>query len=132
MSGPAIAWYLMKTNATLLAQVPAARIFCGPIPLNTVRPAIGVTSVSGVDADNVAMSGNTLVTERVQVTIYAASYPSQKTLLGLVKAALPHTHGAVNGLACAAITPAGDGPDIYDDVTQLFEQSTDRMIKWHR
>jgi len=132
MSGTAIAWYLMKTNSALLAQVPAARIFCGVIPLNTARPAIGVTSVSGVDADNVAMSGNTLVTERVQVTIYATTYPSQKTLLGLVKASLPHTHGAVNGLTCESITPAGDGPDIYDDVTHLFEQSIDRLIKWHR
>lgn len=132
MSGPAIAWYRLKTNAPMIAQVPAARIFCGPVPINTTMPAIGVTSISNVPGMNLSMTGNTVMSERVQVTVYAGTYPLMKSLMALIRTALANTHGTVNSINCESITPAGEGPDFYDDVTLLHEQSADYMIKWHR
>jgi len=132
MSAPGIAWYKLKTNSALIAQVPAARIFSGPIPLNATLPAIGVTSVSNVPSTNVSMSNTTLMTERVQVTLYATTYPTQKSILALIRTALANTHGTVNGFACESIVPAGEGPDIFDDVTLVYEQSADYLVRWHR
>ena len=132
MSAPAIAWYKLKTNSTLIAQVPVARIFCGPIPLDAALPAIGVTSVSTVPSTNVGMSNTTMMTERVQVTLYTTTYPTQKSILALIRTALVNAHGTVNGFACESIVPNGEGPDIYDDVTLTFEQSADYMVRWHR
>ena len=132
MSAPAIAWYKLKTNSTLIAQVPAARIFIGPIPLGATLPAISVTSVSNVPSVNVAMSNTTMMTERVQVTLYATTYPTQKSILALIRTALVNAHGTVNGFTCESIVPNGEGPDIYDDVTLTFEQSMDYMVRWHR
>ena len=132
MSAPGIAWYKLKTNANLIAQVPAARIFSGPIPLNATLPAIGVTSVSNVPSTNVSMLNTTLMTERVQVTLYATTYPTQKSILALIRTALANAHGTVNGFTCESIVPAGEGPDIFDDVTLVYEQSADYLIRWHR
>jgi len=132
MSAPAIVWFKLKTNAALIAQVPAARIFSGPIPLNATLPAIGVTSVSNVPSTNVSMSNTTLMTERVQVTLYATTYPTQKSILALIRTALANAHGTANGFTCESIVPAGEGPDIFDDVTLVYEQSADYLVRWHR
>lgn len=139
MSATAIAWYKLKTNSILIAQVPAARIKAGALPLSIAFPAISVTSVSNVPSMNVAMSNTTLMTERVQITVYAKSidgvssgYDTQKSILALIRTALANAHGTVNGLTCESIVPAGEGPDIFDDVTLVYEQSADYLVRWHR
>jgi hypothetical protein len=67
MSGVVVAWYVLKTNAALIAEVPAARIFSGPIPLNTALPAIGLTQVSGAERLTVRMTETSRHrTDRVQ------------------------------------------------------------------
>jgi hypothetical protein len=45
MSGVAVIRHLLATNSTLVAQVPAAKIMAGVIPLNSVLPAVSVTEV---------------------------------------------------------------------------------------
>jgi len=134
MSGVAIVRYLLSQNANLIAEVPAAKIQAGVIPLNTVLPAISVMQVSGVPRNTVAMtSGATvLVTDRVQVTVMASNYPSQKSILALVRAALPVSDGTVNGFAVDSILPDGDGPDFFDAALGIYMQSSDWMTRFRR
>lgn len=132
MSGVAIARYLLANNATMIAAVPAARIFAGNV-IGAVYPAVAVTSITGVPRNTVAMTETSrLITERVQITVYAGTYALQKTLLGLVRAALPNTHGTVNAFNCDSVLPDSEGPDLFDDVITIYEQSQDFMVKFSR
>jgi hypothetical protein len=133
MSGVAIVRSKLAGNATLVAEIPAARIFSGAVPENTAVPYISVRSVSTVQRNTVAMT-ETLkqASERVQVTVYAASYPLQKSYMALVRAACPNSSGTINGFTCDSILPAGDGPDFFDDVLMVYEQSQDFMVKFAR
>lgn len=133
MSGVAITRYLLANNATLLAQVPVTRIFAGNV-IGGVYPAVAVTSITGVPRNTVAMTETSrLITERVQVTVYAGTYALQKSLLALVRAALPNTHGTVNTVFnCDSILPDNEGPDIFDDVLIIYEQGQDFIVKYNR
>lgn len=133
MSGVAIAWYLLKTNSALTNVVPAARIYSGVIPLNATLPAIGLTQISGVQHNNVGMnSALYLVADRVQVSVLSKTYPLQKSILELVRDALPNTHGTVNGFACDSIIPDTEGPDLFDSELAIYEQSQDFFVRFAR
>ena len=133
MSGVAIARALLAANAPLTAAVPAARIFAGAIPLNTPLPAISIAEITGRQRNTVAMTeAKKLVTERVQVTVCAKSYPSQKSILALIRAALPLSRGIVNGFTCDSILPDDEGPDFYDSTAIIYEQSQDFFVKFLR
>lgn len=133
MSGVVIARALLVADAAMSAAVPAARIFTGAIPLNTPLPAISITQTSGSQRNTVAMTeAKRLVTERVQVTVCAKSYPSQKALLALVRAALPLSRAVINGFDCDSVLPGPEGPDLYDPTAIIYEQSQDFFIKFSR
>lgn len=134
MSGVAVVRYLLANNASLIAVVPATRIVGGPLALNAVLPALSVMSVDLVQGflDVSMASANHYVVERVQVTAFTKDYASKKTILDLVRAALPHTRGSVNGILCDSILPDGTGPDLDDpEGDQIFTQSRDYIVKWN-
>lgn len=131
MSGVAVIRYKLANNANLLAQVPAARIIAGALPLNTALPAIAVTGISGVPMSIVSMATTGLIqTDRVQVTVYAKTYPTQRSILALVRAACANANGTVNGVTLDSILPAGEGPDFYDADAVIYEQSLDFIVRW--
>lgn len=133
MSGVAIIRGLLANNAILLASIPASKIFPGVIPIGTTLPAISISQVSGGQRNTVSMIESTkLVTDRVQVTVYAKTYPFQKAYMSLVRSALPNTHGLVNSYVCDSILPDNEGPDFYDDTLVIYEQSQDFMVKFLR
>lgn len=132
MSGVAIVRYLLSQNANLIAEVPAARIQSGPLPLKMQLPAIGVTQVDAYPRLTVRMvNGNLLMTERVQVTVLTKTYPQKKSLLTLARHALPQTRGEVVAeLQCDSILPDAIGPDLDDPDVSIFTQSQDYIVKW--
>jgi len=132
MSAVAIARALLVSNAPLVAVVPAARIMAGVLPLNTVVPAISVMSAGANPRLDVKM-GSTAhqMTERVQVTLLAASYATQKSILALIKAACPHTRGSIGGFNCDSVLPDTEGPDIQDTDAGHYIQSIDLIIKFN-
>jgi hypothetical protein len=133
VSGTAIAHYLLKSNAPLIAVVPATRIKNGIIPLNTTLPAISISKISAVQRNTLALgSGIYLVTERVQVTVEQKLGVPPVDVLALVRAALPHTSGTVNGYSCTAIVPDLEGPRLEDLENQIVQESLDLMISFHR
>lgn len=133
MSGVAIIRSKLVNNAALVAAIPATSIFSGAVPENTAAPCIGIRSISTSQYNTVAMTeALTQATERVQVTVYASTYPLQKSYMALVGAACPNSNGTINGFQCDSILPAGDGPDFFDDVLMIYEQSQDFIVKYAR
>lgn len=129
MSGVAIIRYKLANAAALTAVVPTARIQAGVLPQGTALPCISVTQVSGVPLNYVAASSG-LHTDRVQITVDAASYPQVRQILALCRAALPYTRGTVNSIACDSIVPDIEGPDGFDDLLKSYFQSQDYIVTW--
>lgn len=121
--------YLLANNANLIAVVPATKIMAGVIPLNTVLPAISVSEISSIENTTVAMVP-TLMTSRVQVTVMAKTYATQKSILELVRLALPVSRGTVDTIAVDSIIPEGAGPDLRDDDAGIFIQSRDFIVRF--
>lgn len=133
MSGTAIIRAKLVAHTALTAVIPATRIVSGAVPEATAIPCIAVTSVSSNQRNPLAMTEILKqATERVQVTVYAVDYPSQKSYMALIRAACPNSRGTINGFQTDSILPAGDGPDFFDDVLVVYEQSQDFMVKYSR
>lgn len=133
MSGVAIVRSLLVANAPLIAQVPAIRIFAGDLPENTVIPAIEITQISGLQHNTVAMTESPfLSTERVQITVFAKSYPLQKSYLSLIRAALPNTRGIINGFNTDSILPDIESPDMKDYVALIYMQGYDFIVRYYK
>jgi len=131
MSAVAAIRYLLANNVSLIAAVPAAKIMPGPVPLNTVLPAIGVNEISTVERTAVAIDGaDVFTTARVQVTVLAKTYPDQKSILDLVRKACGNTRGTINGVVVDSIISDGAGPDFRDNEAEIYMQSRDFMVKF--
>lgn len=134
MSGVGIAYSLLSSNANLIAVVPAARIIPGVLPLKTALPAISVTSISGnIHTRHMAMAttGN-LWFDRVQVTVEATTYLQQKSILALVRLAMPSTHGTVGSYTCDSISVDSEGPDMFQSDPDIYSGSQDFLIRYVR
>ena len=132
MSGVAVLRYMLANNAPLVAVVPSNKIIAGVAPMNTALPAISIKQISGQEYQTVKRGSNQLVTERIQVTVLAATYPLQKSILNLIRTALPATRGTVSSFVVDSITPDIDGPDLYNDNPIIYEQSIDFMVRFYR
>ena len=130
MSGVSVVRYLLANDSTLTVTVPAARIKAGILPINTTLPAISITQISGNRIDVIKHGSNEHITERVQVTVLATTYPQQKEILELVKHALPATRGTVNSVVVDSIEQDFTGPDLYNDDPVIYEQSVDYFVKY--
>jgi hypothetical protein len=122
--------YLLANSAPLVAVVPAAQIVAGVLPQGTALPAIAVSHVSTVRQHLVAATATQLCISRVQVTVLASTYPSQKDVLALVRAALPRSRGTVNGVNVDSILHDLDGPDFRDDEAGVFMGSADFIVRY--
>lgn len=133
MSGVAILRSLIVANAPLIAQIPAIRIYAGVAPVNTVIPAIAITQISGQQHNTVAMTESPYIfTERVQITVFAKTYPLQKSYLSLIRAALPNQHGTINGFNTDSILPDIESPDMYDSVALIYMQGYDFIVRYFK
>lgn len=129
MSGVAIVRYLLANDAGVLAQVPAARIMAGGLPLDTVIPAIIVKQILGNDYHTIAVNDG-FRTDRVEVEVLSDTYPKQKTIMGLIRAALPLSRGTVNGFNCDSVLSDLIGPDTFDQSTNIYSQTQDFVVKF--
>src|SRR5574340_178392 len=110
MSGVAIIRYKLANAAGVTALVPSTQIMAGPLPINTTMPAISVAEISA-SPELVVTAATTMMQDRVQVTVFAKTYPEIRTILSAVKAALPYSRGTVNGYNCDCVLPDVNGPD---------------------
>lgn len=102
----------------------------GPLPQGTTLPAISVTHVSTTRREAVSPTASRFCVSRVQVTVLAKAYPEQKSILALVRAALPRSRGTVNGVKVDSILIDSEGPDFTDDAG-LFIGSHDFIVSYN-
>jgi len=130
MSGVNVIRYTLANNAALIAVVPATKIMAGVLPLNIVFPAIQIRQISGTEYKTIKQTGSDLVNERVQVTVLATTYAQQKSILALIKTALPSVRATVNSIVVDSIARDFTGPDLYNEDPVIYEQSVDYFVKY--
>lgn len=129
--GVAVIRQLLVAHADLTALVPVARIAAGPMPLGTALPAVSIASVSSNDLNIPSPGATRFVTERVQVTVMAANYPSQKQVLREVKqAASDKRMASIAGLSNVTVHTDSAGPDFMDDQASIRMGSQDFFVRF--
>lgn len=131
MDGVAAVRSVLAADAGMAALVPAAQIFSGPAPLGTPLPFVMLESVSKQDRNLPSPGVTRFVTERVQATVVAGNYPSQKAILRAVRhAAADKIDPAVTGLSGVTIHTDSGGPDFYDADYSGWRGSQDFRVKY--
>lgn len=125
---------IMRTLLTAWQPVQdlvADRVIAGDVPEDEGLPAIGLKEISRNDQDTVARAGAaTLVRARVQVTVYAKTYPQQKQLLDAAKLG-PGAHaGTIASVQVRSVLRDAVGPDMGDAAAGIYEQSRDFIVTY--
>ena len=131
MNGVIAVRSLLVTDTGLTALVPEARIAAGSLPQGTVLPAISLMSVSSVDRNIPAPGSKRRVTERVQVTVLARTYPETKTILTAVRKAAADQMPQIDGLSDVTVHTNSAGPDFLDEETGIHMQTQDFRVSFN-
>ena len=131
MNGVIAVRTLLVTDTGMTALVPPARIAAGMLPQGTDLPAISLMSVSSADRNILAPSLKRRVTERVQVTVLAASYPQVKDILAAVRRATADQMPTIDGLFDVTVHTGTAGPDFLDEETGIHMQTQDFRVSFN-
>ena len=131
MNGVIAVRTLLVTDTGMTALVPPARIAAGMLPQGTDLPAISLMSVSSVDRNIPAPGPKRRVTERVQVTVLARTYPEAKTLIAAIRAAAADQMPAIDGLFDVTVHTDSAGPDFLDEDTGIHMQTQDLRVSFN-
>ncbi len=123
---------LLVADGTLTAAVPSARIVAGLLPQGVALPALGIEEISSVPQPTIDAQAYALMRTRVQVTVSATSYPQQKAVAALARAACEYRRGAIAGQQVASIVLESTGPDLRDGDAQIFQQPLDFIVIHHQ
>ena len=131
MNGVIAVRTLLVTDTGMTALVPEARIAAGMLPQGTNLPAISLMSVSSVDRNILAPSLKRRVTERVQVTVLAATYRQVKAILAAVRRATADQMPTIDGLFDVTVHTDTAGPDFLDEETGIHMQTQDLRVSFN-
>ena len=131
MNGVIAVRSLLVADTGLTALVSEARIAAGTLPQGTVLPAISLMSVSSVDRNIPAPGPKRRVTERVQVTVLARTYPETKAILAAIRTAAADQKPAIDGLTDVTVHTDSAGPDFLDEETGIHMQSQDFRVAFN-
>ncbi len=126
MTGVDIVGALLLAETAVTEVVPANRIKAAVLPDGITLPALLVRTVSSVDRQPLKRGGFVRVTDRVSVTVRAASYESQRAVIKLVRKLAGRTGNIGGGLRVSILT-AGIGPDVGGPAAS-FEQTQDFRV----
>lgn len=118
---------LLLADLNLINRYPPATIKAGLLPDRVTLPALLVRLVSSVERQPLKRGATTRTTDRVSVTVRAASYDEQVELIGLVKKCCAGRTGDIGGGSSVSILTAGTGPDLIGPAAS-FEQSQDFRV----
>ena len=131
MNGVIAVRSLLVADTGLTALVPGVRIAAGSLPQGTVLPAISLMSVSSVDRNIPAPGTKRCVTERVQVTVLARTYPETKAILAAIRTAAADQMPAIDGLTDVTVHTDSAGPDFLDEETGIHMQTQDFRVSFN-
>jgi len=130
MSGVMIIGALLRAHAPLVQVVPEQWIKAGALPEDPALPAILIRTVSSVDHPFLKKGAVNLVTERIAVTVRAASYRDQRAIIRLIRSAAADKTGTIAGAAGVSVLTAGTGPDVRGPGNS-FEQTQDFKVTFN-
>lgn len=131
MSAVKVMRALLLAQPALAALLPAEKIVAGTVPQATLLPAIGIKEVGSNEFLTLAQrEPGSLMRSRVQVTVYAKSYPEQKRLLQAAKLGRGIYAGTVAGVPVRSVRRGDVGPDFSDEGAGIFEQSRDFFVSF--
>jgi len=131
MNGVIAVRLVLVSDTGVTALVPSARIAAGMLPQGTDLPAISLMSVSSVDRNISAPGPKRRVTERVQVTVLAATYRQVKAILAAVRRAAADQMPTIDGLFDLTVHTDTAGPDFLDEETGIHMQSQDLRVSFN-
>jgi hypothetical protein len=131
MNGVIAVRTLLVTDTGMTAIVPPARITAGMLPQGTDLPAISLMSVSSIDRNIPAPGPKRRVTERVQVTVLAATYRQVKAILAAVRKASADQMPIIDGLFDVTVHTDSAGPDFLDEETGIHMQTQDLRVSFN-
>ena len=131
MNGVIAVRTLLVTDTGMTAIVPPARIAAGMLPQGTDLPAISLMSVSSIDRNIPAPGPKRRVTERVQVTVLAATYRQVKAILAAVRKAAADQMPTIDGLFDVTVHTDSAGPDFLDEETGIHMQTQDLRVSFN-
>ena len=131
MNGVIAVRSLLVADTGVTAFVPELRIAAGSLPQGTILPAISLMSVSSVDRNIPAPGPKRRVTERVQITVLARTYPETKTILAAIRTAAADKMPQIDGLTDVTVHTDSAGPDFLDEETGIHMQSQDFRVAFN-
>jgi len=131
MNGVIAVRALLVADTGVTALVPASRIIAGSIPQGTTLPAISLMAVSSTDRNILQPGTSRRVTERVQVTALAASYPATKAVLRAVRQAAADRTPVIDGITHVTVHTDSSGPDFLDEATGIHMQTQDFRVSFN-
>ncbi|WP_294353323.1 hypothetical protein [uncultured Sphingomonas sp.] len=129
MSGVSIIGALLAAHKALRDLVPEDRIKAGRLPDGVKLPALLVRTVSSGEWQALERGDNVPTTDRVSVTVRAASYRDQKAVMKLIVAACAGRTGMIADFNRVAVLTAGAGPDVAGPADS-FEQTQDFRVSF--
>lgn len=130
MSGVAIISALLRDSTAVTDIVAASNIKGGKIADDAALPSLLIRSVSLVDRQTLAREQMVRSTERVSVTVRAASYRDQRAIIKLVRTTCTTiTLPALDDARNIAVLTAGAGPDL-NGPGGSFERSQDFYVTY--
>ena len=131
MNGVIAVRSLLVADTGVTSLVLVARIAAGILPQGTDLPAISLMSVSSVDRNVPAPGAKRRVTERVQVTVLARTYPEVKAIIAAVRQAAADRMPAIDGLTDVTVHTDSAGPDFLDEETGIHMQTQDFRVSFN-
>lgn len=130
MTGAAIVGELLRSDAAVTHVVPTASIKGGRLPDDAVLPVLLVRSISVVDRQTLAREAMVRSTERISVTVRAATHRDRGAIVKLIRTActgvvLPEFEDARN----ISVLTAGAGPEL-NGPGNSFERSQDFSVTY--
>ena len=131
MNGVIAVRSLLVADTGVTSLVPVARIAAGMLPQGTDLPAISLMSVSSIDRNVQAPGAKRRVTERVQVTVLARTYPEVKAIIAAARRAAADQMPTIDGLFDVTVHTDSAGPDFLDEETGIHMQTQDFRVSFN-
>ena len=131
MNGVIAVRSLLVADTGVTGPVPIARIAAGMLPQGMDLPAISLMSVSSVDLYIPSPGTTRRVTERVQVTVLARTYPEVKAIIAAVRQAAADQMPTIDGLFDVTVHTDSAGPDFLDEETGIHMQTQDFRVSFN-
>ncbi len=131
MNGVIAVRSLLVADTGVTSLVPVARIAAGMLAQGTDLPAISLMSVSSVDRNVPAPGAKRRVTERVQVTVLARTYPEVKAIIAAARQAAADRMPTIDGLFDVTVHTDSAGPDFLDEETGIHMQTQDFRVSFN-